>query len=218
MRIILLGAPGVGKGTQAAYICEKYQIPKISTGDMFRAAVKAQTELGKIVGEIMQRGDLVPDTITIKLVKERIAEPDCENGFLFDGFPRTILQAEEIKNAGLKIDYVIEIAVDYEEIVKRLSGRRVHINSGRVYHTLYSPPKTPDRDDLTNEPLIQREDDREETIRKRLEVYQKQTAPLIAFYEKLATQNDSIKFIRIDGNRSVTEIRDNIFNALTKSS
>jgi adenylate kinase len=215
MRIILLGAPGAGKGTQAEFICEKCQIPKISTGDMFRAAVKAQTPLGKIVGEIMQRGDLVPDELTIELVKERIANPDCANGFLFDGFPRTISQAEAIQKADLRIDYVIDIAVPDEEIIQRLSGRRVHVASGRVYHTLYNPPQVADKDDLTNESLIQREDDREDTIKKRLEIYHKQTAPLVDFYKNLARKDSSIKFISIKGSQQVLAIRDEIFNALS---
>src|SRR5690554_2255019 len=178
MRLILLGAPGAGKGTQAQFICERFNIPQISTGDMLRAAVKEGSELGVKVKEIMTSGGLVSDDIIIALVKERITQPDCENGFLFDGFPRTIPQADAMKEAGVKLDHVLEIAVEDEEIVKRLAGRRVHPGSGRVYHVEYNPPKEAGKDDVTGEALIQRDDDRESTVRNRLAVYHEQTAPL----------------------------------------
>ncbi|WP_370291734.1 adenylate kinase, partial [Thalassolituus sp.] len=178
MRVILLGAPGAGKGTQAQFICEKFSIPQISTGDMLRAAVAAESELGLKVKEIMETGGLVSDEIIIGLVKERIQQDDCVNGFLFDGFPRTIPQAEAMLEAGVAIDHVIEIDVADEEIVKRLSGRRVHQGSGRVYHVVYNPPKTEGKDDETGEDLIQRDDDQEDTVRKRLAIYHDQTAPL----------------------------------------
>jgi adenylate kinase len=214
MRIILLGCPGVGKGTQAKFICEKYNIPQIATGDMLRTAVKAGSKLGKTVKKIMQQGKLVPDEIIIALVKERINRPDCKNGFLLDGFPRTIPQAQAIKKAGIEIDYVIEIYVDDEEIVKRLTGRRVHLDSGRIYHIIYNPPKHEGKDDITNEPLIQREDDKEETVRKRLKVYHEQTEPLVNFYRNLSKHNNSPIFIRIDGITSVEKVRKQIFKAL----
>ena len=185
MRLILLGAPGAGKGTQAQFITEKYGIPQISTGDMLRAAVKAQTELGLQAKEVMDAGGLVSDDIIIGLVKERITEADCSNGFLFDGFPRTIPQAQSMVEAGVSIDHVVEIAVEDEEIVARLSGRRVHAGSGRVYHIQYNPPKQEGLDDETGEPLVQREDDHEDTVRKRLEVYHSQTSPLIDFYQDM---------------------------------
>ena len=183
MNIILLGPPGAGKGTQAKFITEKYQIPQISTGDMLRAAVKAGTELGKKAQSIMASGGLVSDDIIIGLVKERIQQPDCGNGFLFDGFPRTIPQAQALIDAGITIDKVIEIDVADEEIVSRLSGRRVHEASGRIYHVEHNPPKVAETDDETGEPLVQREDDREETVRKRLAVYHEQTKPLVQFYQ-----------------------------------
>ena len=185
MRVILLGAPGAGKGTQAQFICEKFAIPQISTGDMLRAAVKAGSELGLKVKEIMETGGLVSDEIIIDLVKERIQQDDCANGFLFDGFPRTIPQAEAMLEAGVDIDYVIEIDVADDEIVKRLSGRRVHPGSGRIYHILFNQPKVEGKDDETGEDLIQRADDEEETVRKRLAIYHDQTAPLVSFYKKL---------------------------------
>lgn len=185
MRIILLGAPGAGKGTQAAFLCEQYGIPQISTGDMLRAAVAAGTELGNKAKAIMDAGGLVSDDIIIGLVKDRIAQPDCEAGCLFDGFPRTIPQAQAMVDAGISIDHVIEIAVDDEEIVGRLSGRRVHPGSGRIYHVDHNPPQTAGIDDITGEPLIQRDDDREETVRKRLAVYHEQTQPLVDFYKTL---------------------------------
>ncbi len=215
MRIILLGAPGAGKGTQAQFISEKYGIPQISTGDMLRAAVKAGTPLGVKAKEVMDRGELVSDDIIIGLVKERIAEPDCEKGFLFDGFPRTIPQAEAMVEAGVDIDAVIEIHVDDEEIVKRLSGRRVHPGSGRVYHVVYNPPKEEGKDDVTGEDLVQRDDDKEETVRNRLEVYHNQTEPLVSFYQNLAEKSDKApKYVRIAGVGSVEDIKNAVFEAL----
>ncbi|NVK39265.1 MAG: adenylate kinase [Gammaproteobacteria bacterium] len=213
MRIILLGAPGAGKGTQAQFICEKFNIPQISTGDMLRAAVKAGTELGKQVETIMQTGGLVSDDLIISLVKERIAEPDCANGCLFDGFPRTIPQAEAMIEAGVDIDYVVEIDVDDEEIVKRMSGRRVHPGSGRTYHVIYNPPKVEGKDDETGEDLIQREDDAEETVRKRLGIYHDQTAPLVGFYKGLTADN-APKYAHIPGVGTLDDIRDAVFAAI----
>ena len=216
MRIILLGGPGAGKGTQANFIKEKYNIPQISTGDMLRAAVKAGTELGKAAKKIMDEGGLVSDDIILGLVKERIAEPDCKNGFLFDGFPRTIPQAEALKEQGIDIDYVVEIDVPDEEIIKRMSGRRVHPASGRTYHVIFNPPKEEGKDDVTGEPLIQRDDDKEETVRKRLEVYHEQTEPLIEYYSRWAESGDAHapKYVKVSGIGSVEEIRDRIFQAL----
>ncbi len=216
MRLILLGGPGAGKGTQANYIKEKYGIPQISTGDMLRAAVKAQTSLGLAAKKIMDEGGLVSDDIIIGLVKDRIEEPDCTNGFLFDGFPRTIPQADAMKEAGVNIDYVVEIAVDDEEIIKRMSGRRAHLASGRTYHILYNPPKVDGKDDVTGEDLIQRDDDQEETVRKRLKVYHDQTEPLVAYYGKWADggEANAPKYVRINGIGEVEEIRDAIFKAL----
>ena len=189
MRVILLGAPGAGKGTQAQFICEQFAIPQISTGDMLRAAVKAGSELGLKVKEIMETGGLVSDEIIIDLVKERIQQDDCVNGFLFDGFPRTIPQAEALLEGGVEIDHVVEIDVADEEIVKRLSGRRVHPGSGRVYHLVYNPPKVEGKDDETGEELVQRPDDEEDTVRKRLAIYHDQTAPLVSFYKKLEAED-----------------------------
>lgn len=186
MRLILLGAPGAGKGTQAAFICRKYGIPQISTGDMLRAAVKAGTPLGLQAKAVMDAGALVSDDLIIDLVKERIALPDCAQGFLFDGFPRTIPQAEAMRSAGVKIDYVLEIDVPFVDIIERMSGRRSHPASGRIYHVKFNPPKTEGKDDLTGEDLIQREDDKEETVRKRLEVYSQQTRPLVDYYSAWA--------------------------------
>lgn len=215
MRVILLGAPGAGKGTQAQYICEKFAIPQISTGDMLRAAVKAGTELGLKVKHIMETGGLVSDDIIISLVKERITQKDCANGFLFDGFPRTIPQAQAMLDEGVEIDHVVEIDVADEEIVKRLSGRRVHSASGRTYHLIYNPPKVADKDDQTGEPLVQREDDKEETVRKRLAVYHDQTKPLVNFYKELAKkQNTAPKYSHIAGVGSLQEITDRVFSAL----
>ena len=213
MRLILLGAPGAGKGTQAQFICERFGIPQISTGDMLRAAVKAGTELGQQAKEVMDAGGLVSDDLIIALVKERIAEPDCEKGFLFDGFPRTIPQAEAMVEAGVDIDQVVEIAVDDEEIVARLSGRRVHPESGRVYHVIYNPPKVKGKDDVTGEPLVQRDDDTEETVRKRLNVYHEQTSPLIAFYQDMVGEN-APAYHRVEGVGTVEDIRDAVFAAL----
>ena len=213
MRLILLGAPGAGKGTQAQYICEKYQIPQISTGDMLRAAVKAETELGLAAKKVMDSGGLVSDDIIIGLVKERIIEKDCANGFLFDGFPRTIPQAEAMVEAGVAIDHVVEIAVADEEIVERLSGRRVHPGSGRVYHVRYNPPKAEGLDDDTGEPLVQRDDDTEETVRKRLQVYYAQTSPLIDFYQSMSGE-DAPTYHRVEGVGSVEAIRDKVFVSL----
>ncbi|MCK5536581.1 MAG: adenylate kinase [Thiomargarita sp.] len=216
MRLILLGGPGAGKGTQANYIKDKYGIPQISTGDMLRAAVKAGTELGIAAKKIMDAGGLVSDEIIIGLVKDRIKQSDCANGFLFDGFPRTIPQADAMKEAGVEIDYVVEISVDDKEIVKRMGGRRVHLASGRTYHILYNPPRTEGKDDETGEDLIQRDDDQEETVKKRLKVYHEQTEPLIAYYSKWAESGgaNAPKYAPIKGVGKVEEIRDNIFKAL----
>jgi len=214
MRLILLGGPGAGKGTQANYIKEKYNIPQISTGDMLRAAVKAGTELGLAAKKIMDEGGLVSDEIIIGLVKDRIKEADCENGFLFDGFPRTIPQADAMKDAGVPIDYVVEIAVDDDEIVKRMAGRRVHLASGRTYHIVYNPPKVEGKDDVTGEDLIQRDDDQEETVKQRLKVYHEMTEPLVAYYLKAAEADNAAKYVRIEGIGKVEEIRDSIFKAL----
>ncbi len=217
MRIILLGGPGAGKGTQANFIKEKFGIPQISTGDMLRAAVKQGTPLGIEAKKIMDAGGLVSDEIILGLVKDRIAQPDCEKGFLLDGFPRTIPQAEAVKEQGIKIDHVVEIDVDDEEIIKRMSGRRVHLPSGRTYHVIYNPPKVEGKDDETGEDLIQRDDDKEETVKKRLAVYHEQTEPLIEFYSKWAASGeaDAPKYHKIAGVGSVEEIRDRIFAALS---
>ena len=216
MRLILVGGPGAGKGTQANYIKEKYQIPQISTGDMLRAAVKAGTDLGKKAKEFMDAGGLVPDDVIIGLVKERIKQADCEKGFLFDGFPRTIPQADAMKDAGVPIEAVVDIDVPDEEIIKRMSGRRVHLASGRTYHVIFNPPKEEGKDDVTGEPLIQREDDQEETVRKRLQVYHDQTEPLIGYYKDWRGSGDASapQYIRIDGVGKVDEIRDQIYKAL----
>ncbi|MBS0424411.1 MAG: adenylate kinase [Proteobacteria bacterium] len=216
MRVILLGGPGAGKGTQANYIKEHFGVPQISTGDMLRSAVKAGTELGIMAKKIMDSGGLVSDDIIINLVKERITEPDCANGFLFDGFPRTIPQADAMKAAGVPIDFVVEIDVADAEIVKRMSGRRVHPASGRTYHVDFNPPKTHGRDDVTGEPLIQRDDDKEETVRKRLQVYHEQTEPLVDYYSKWSAKggNGAPRYIKIAGIGTVEEIRDLIFAAL----
>ena len=213
MRIILLGGPGAGKGTQAQYITERYGIPQISTGDMLRAHVKKGTELGQAAKKIMDEGGLVSDDIIIGMVKERIKEPDCENGYLFDGFPRTIPQAEALKEAGIPIDAVVEIDVPDEEIIKRMSGRRVHPGSGRTYHVVFNPPKVEGKDDVTGEGLIQRDDDQEETVRARLNVYHEQTEPLISFYSREA-EAGNCKYVKVDGIGSVEEIRDQIFSGL----
>jgi len=214
MRLILLGPPGAGKGTQAQYICDAYGIPQISTGDMLRAAVKAGTPLGRQVKKVMDSGALVSDDIIIALVKERIAQPDCANGFLLDGFPRTIVQARALIDADVELDGVLEIEVPAEEIVKRLSGRRVHEKSGRVYHVIYNPPKIENRDDETGEALVQRKDDAEATVRQRLSVYHDQTYPLVDFYSKLAAKNDGVRYAKVRGIGSVEEIRDAVLAEL----
>lgn len=214
MRVILLGAPGAGKGTQARFITEKFGIPQISTGDMLRAAVKAGTELGLQAKSVMDAGGLVSDDLIINLVKERIAQPDCAKGFLFDGFPRTIPQAEAMKEAGVSIDHVVEIAVDDEEIVGRIAGRRVHPASGRVYHVEHNPPKVEGKDDETGEELIQREDDKEATVRHRLSVYHSQTKPLVDFYQKLAAAQGTPKYTRVEGVGSVEQITAKVLGAL----
>jgi len=215
MRIILLGAPGAGKGTQAGFITKKYNIPQISTGDMLRAAVKAESPLGLQVKNVMETGGLVSDDIIIALIKERILADDCANGFLFDGFPRTIPQAEALLEAGIEIDHVIEIAVEDEEIVSRIAGRRMHPASGRTYHIEHNPPKVAGKDDETGEDLIQREDDKEETVRHRLSVYHSQTKPLIAFYQDLAAANGKLKYSTIEGVGSVDEITAKVLAALS---
>lgn len=216
MKVILLGGPGAGKGTQANFIKEKYNIPQISTGDMLRAAVKAGTEMGIAAKKVMDAGGLVSDEIILGLVKERTAEADCANGFLFDGFPRTLAQAESLKTQGVDIDAVVEIAVDDAEIVRRMSGRRVHVASGRTYHVVFNPPKVEGKDDETGEDLIQRADDAEDTVLKRLEIYHAQTAPLIGYYTNWVASGEANapRYIRVEGVGSVDSIRDNIFAAL----
>ena len=216
MRLILLGAPGAGKGTQAAFICQKFNIPQISTGDMLRAAVKAGTALGVEAKTVMASGALVSDDLIINLVKERITQPDCAHGFLFDGFPRTIPQADALKFAGVKLDYVLEIDVPFESIIERMSGRRSHVASGRTYHVSHNPPKVAGKDDVTGEALIQREDDKEETVRKRLEVYSAQTRPLVAYYSQWAkTDPDKAPAYRaISGIGSVQDITQRALKAL----
>jgi adenylate kinase len=214
MKIILLGAPGAGKGTQAQFLMDTYSIPQISTGDMLRAAVKEGSELGKKVKSVMESGGLVTDEIIISLVKERIAQDDCVNGFLFDGFPRTIPQAESLLEAGVDIEHVLEIYVPDEEIVKRLSGRRVHPASGRVYHIEHNPPQQEGVDDETGEALIQREDDKEATIRKRLEVYHQQTLPLVDFYQALEAQGNGVKFNQINGVGDIENIKQQLLSVL----
>ena len=216
MRLILLGPPGAGKGTQANYIKEKFNIPQISTGDILRAATKAGTPLGIAAKKVMDAGNLVSDDIIIGLVKERLKDPDCSNGFLFDGFPRTIPQAQAIKDAGIQIDFVVEIDVADKEIVRRMSGRRVHPASGRTYHVVFNPPKVEGKDDITGEALVQRPDDSEDTVYKRLDVYHDQTEPLVNYYTAWAKSGDAKapKCIKIPGVGSVTEIRDRVFAAL----
>jgi adenylate kinase len=218
MRIILLGGPGAGKGTQANYIKQHYNIPQISTGDMLRAAITAGTALGKAAKAVMDAGQLVSDDIIIGLVQDRITQADCANGFLFDGFPRTIPQAEAMKAAGVAIDYVVEIDVPDSEIIQRMSGRRVHLASGRTYHTVFNPPKIANTDDLTGEPLIQRDDDHEDTVTKRLDVYHAQTEPLVHYYSDWAntTASNSPKYVKVTGTGNVEAIRDSIFAALNK--
>jgi adenylate kinase len=216
MRLILLGAPGAGKGTQATFICQKYGIPQISTGDMLRAAVKAGTPLGLQAKAVMDAGALVSDDLIINLVKERIAQPDCAAGFLFDGFPRTIPQADAMKAAGVKIDYVLEIDVPFSDIIERMSGRRSHPASGRTYHVKFNPPKVQGKDDVTGEDLVQREDDKEETVRKRLDVYSQQTRPLVDYYSAWAKADPAAapKYRAISGIGSVEEITQRAFAAL----
>lgn len=216
MRLILLGPPGAGKGTQAAFIVEKFSIPQIATGDMLRAAVKAQTPLGIEAKKVMDAGQLVSDEIIIGLVKDRLAEPDSKNGYLFDGFPRTIPQADALKEENIKLDFVIELDVPEEEIIKRISGRRVHPASGRTYHTVFNPPKQADIDDISGEPLVQRDDDKEETVRERLEVYKKQTRPLVNYYSQWSASGDAMApaYRKISGLGTVEEIQQRILDAL----
>ena len=218
MRLILLGAPGAGKGTQAAFVTQKYGIPQISTGDMLRAAVKAGTRMGLEAKKFMDAGALVPDEVIIGLVKDRIEQADCANGFLFDGFPRTIPQAEAMKQAGVDLDYVVEVDVDDAEIVRRLSGRRVHLPSGRTYHLQFNPPKVTGKDDVTGEALIQRDDDKEDTVQKRRQVYHSQTKPLVAYYSSWAATGGAgaPKYRRISGTGTMEQIRDRIFAALAQ--
>lgn len=221
MRLMLLGGPGAGKGTQAQRLCEYYQIPQISTGDMLRAAVAAKTELGLSAKKIMDAGLLVSDDIIIGLVKERLSQDDCKNGYLLDGFPRTLAQAEAMKAHGIDLDHVIEIAVDDDEIVKRLSGRRIHQPSGRVYHIETQPPRVAGKDDQTGEPLIQRDDDKEETIRNRLKVYHQQTAPLIQYYNPSLSRDNSKsrpRYHRVQGIGNVQSITKTIINAIEQES
>ena len=217
MRLILLGGPGAGKGTQANFITEKYGIPQISTGDMLRAAVKAGTPMGLEAKKIMDAGGLVSDEIIIGIVKDRLAEDDCKAGYLLDGFPRTLPQADAMKENGIDIDYVVEIAVDDTEIIKRMSGRRVHLSSGRTYHVIYNPPKQENTDDVTGEALIQREDDQEETVKKRLDVYHEQTEPLVTYYSDWADagSKNAPQYVKIDGIGKVEEIKKSIFSKLS---
>ncbi|MDP2817048.1 MAG: adenylate kinase [Polaromonas sp.] len=216
MRLILLGAPGAGKGTQATFICQKYGIPQISTGDMLRAAVKAGSPLGIEAKKVMDSGGLVSDDLIINLVKDRIAQPDCAKGFLFDGFPRTLPQADAMKAAGVKLDYVLEIDVPFEAIIERMSGRRSHPASGRTYHVKFNPPKTEGKDDVSGEPLIQRDDDKEDTVRKRLEVYSAQTRPLVDYYSNWAKAEPAAapQYRAISGMGGVDEITARAFKAL----
>ncbi len=216
MRIILLGAPGAGKGTQAQFLTEKYSIPQISTGDMLRAAVKAGTPLGIEAKKVMDAGELISDEIIIGLVKERVAQSDCDNGYLLDGFPRTIPQADAMKDNNIDVDFVVEIDVDDSEIVQRMAGRRMHLASGRSYHIEYNPPKVEGKDDITGEDLAQREDDKEETVKQRLEIYHSQTKPLIEYYSSWANSKEgkAPNYVTIAGVGSLQDIRDNIFKAL----
>lgn len=214
MRIILLGAPGAGKGTQAQFLTKRYNIPQISTGDMLRAAIKAGTEMGKLAKEAMDAGKLVTDDIIIGLVKDRIAEDDCKNGYLLDGFPRTLAQADALTAAGIQIDAVIEIDVADAEIVKRMSGRRVHLASGRTYHVVFNPPKVEGKDDITGEELVQRDDDKEEVVLDRLKVYHEQTEPLIGYYKEQAAKNNKIKYITVDGTANIADVEKAIVDQL----
>ncbi len=216
MRLILLGGPGAGKGTQAGFITQRYGIPQISTGDMLRGAVKAGTPMGLAAKEVMDRGELVSDDIIIALVKERIRAPDCAKGFLFDGFPRTIPQAEAMREAGVPVEHVVEIVVDDNLIIERMSGRRVHLASGRTYHVKHNPPRQDMKDDVTGEPLIQRDDDTEETVRNRLQIYHRQTEPLVAYYSRWSATGDpkAPRYHQVDGMGKVEEVRDRVFAAL----
>jgi len=220
MRLILLGCPGAGKGTQAGYLIKHFNIPQISTGDMLRAAVKAQTPIGLKAQKVIDRGDLVSDEIIIGLVEERITEPDCANGFLFDGFPRTLAQADELRSGNISLDAVVEIDVAHEEIIKRVSGRRVHAASGRSYHVEFNPPKVAGKDDETGEPLVQREDDHEDTVRHRLNVYEENTAPLKAYFKEWSDSGapDAPKYVKVNGLGSVTDIFDSIIEQLKSNS
>jgi adenylate kinase len=219
MRLMLLGPPGAGKGTQASFIKERFGIPQIATGDMLRAAVKAGTPLGMAAKKIMDAGKLVSDDIIVGLVRERLKQPDCAKGYLFDGFPRTIPQADALRSSGVPLDCVLEIDVGEDDIIRRMSGRRTHPASGRSYHVQFNPPKVPGKDDVTGEPLVQREDDREETVRKRLEVYRRQTRPLVEYYSKWAAEGDrhAPKYVKISGVGPVEQVRDRIFAALKQS-
>jgi len=216
MKIILLGPPGAGKGTQAHYIIQEFDIPQISTGDMLRAAVAAGTSLGRELKQIMDAGELVSDDLILQLVKDRITQPDCRNGYLFDGFPRTIAQAEGMKDNGIVVEFVVELQVEDEEIIRRMSGRRIHPASGRSYHIIFNPPKEEGRDDVTGEPLVQRDDDKEETVRKRLQVYHQQTSPLIEYYSKWAGKGgkNAPRYIEVSGSGDVEAIRESIVTAL----
>lgn len=214
MRIILLGAPGAGKGTQAQFLTKKYNIPQISTGDMLRAAIKAGTEMGKMAKEAMDAGKLVTDDIIIGLVKDRIAEDDCKNGFLLDGFPRTLAQADAVTNAGIEIDAVIEIDVPDSEIVTRMAGRRAHLASGRTYHIVYNPPKVEGKDDETGEDLVQRDDDKEEVVLDRLKVYHELTSPLIGYYKEQATKIEALQYITVDGTADIVDVEAAIVSKL----
>lgn len=216
MRILLLGLPGAGKGTQAQFLTEKYGIPQISTGDMLRAATKAGTPLGVKAKQYMDSGGLVPDEVVIGLVKQRVQEPDCANGFIFDGFPRTLPQAEALRAAGIDIDSVVEVDVPDEDILRRMSGRRVHPASGRTYHVEFNPPKVPGKDDATGEALVQRADDKEETVKKRIATYHSQTEPLVNYYVNWAASGDprAPRYVSVDGRGSVEHIRDKIFAAV----
>jgi adenylate kinase len=219
MRLMLLGPPGAGKGTQASFIKERFGIPQIATGDMLRAAVKAGTPLGTAAKKVMDSGKLVSDDIIVGLVRERLAQPDCARGYLLDGFPRTIPQADALRNSGIDLDYVLELDVGEDDIVRRMSGRRVHPASGRSYHVQFHPPKVSGEDDLTGEPLVQREDDREETVKKRLDIYREQTRPLVDYYRKWAAQGDmrAPKYVKISGVGPVEQIRDRVLAALNHS-
>ena len=215
MNIILLGAPGAGKGTQAQFLTQTYNIPQISTGDMLRAAIKEGTPLGKIAKEAMDSGALVTDEIIIGLVKERIAKDDCKNGFLFDGFPRTVVQADAVKDAGIALDAIVEIDVADSEIVKRMSGRRVHQASGRTYHLEFNPPRVAGKDNETGEELVQRADDKEEIVLDRLKVYHEQTEPLVSYYTELSNTQNSLKYIRVDGTQDIKVVQDTITSKLS---